>query len=402
MYLNEERARQILEQEGLDAVVVTRPLNLLYVAGFHNGWVDIDAFGIIPRSSQIPTTLLVGHRGLPTLAADQTWVKNIRTFDQKYTGNLIPRPGELSYKLHTTTTAIDAELQRLLREAKHIQTFDVYEALAKTLTELGLDKGRVAFDEMEVGEAAKEQQLPNITSARGFELVRRIRMVKTPDEIVELRTAAKITTTAIEETLSTLGEGADLSQAAITFRTAIARQGGFPAGHGGYVSGSGERSLVSRYPHLLKKGDIMWTSGVASYNAYYSDFVRTYVVGPPTSEQAETHSLLESTFERLDEVKRPGVNSSEVAKSIIQTVKDAGGDIDHLEMNIHTMGVEIVELQHQPWEEGFPLEPNVCFDVFVLYKPGADVFSIERNYVVNQDGSWEELDTLSPGLLQVN
>ncbi len=402
MYLNEERARQILEQEGLDALVVTRPLNLLYVAGFHNGWVDIDAFGIVPRSPQIPTTLLVGHRGLPTLAADHTWVKNIRTFDQKYTGNLTPRPGEVSYKLHTTTPTIDAELQRLLREAKHIPTYDQFEALAKTLVELGLDQGRIAFDEMEVGETAKKQRLPNMTSERGFELVRRIKMVKTPDEVEELRAAARITTAAIEETLGTLKEGADLSQAPLTFRAAIARQGGFPAGHGGYVSGSGERSLVSRYHHKLKKGDVMWTSGVASYNAYYSDFVRTYVVGPPTPEQAETHSLLEKTFEHLDAVKRPGVNSSKVAKSIIQTVKDAGGDVDHLEMNIHTMGVEIVELQHQPWEEGFPLEPNVCFCVFVLYKPGMDVFSIERNYVVNQDGSWEVLDTISPGLLQVN
>ena len=48
MYLNEERARDLLEQEGLDALVVTRPLNVYYVAGFHSGWVDIDAFGIVP------------------------------------------------------------------------------------------------------------------------------------------------------------------------------------------------------------------------------------------------------------------------------------------------------------------------------------------------------------------
>ena len=65
------------------------------------------------------------------------------------------------------------------------------------------------------------------------------------------------------------------------------------------------------------------------------------------------------------------------------------------------MGVEIVELQHQPWEEGFQLEPNVCFCVFLLYKPESDVFAIEHNYVVTDDG-WEQLDTLPHSLIQVS
>jgi hypothetical protein len=53
-------------------------------------------------------------------------------------------------------------------------------------------------------------------------------------------------------------------------------------------------------------------------------------------------------------------------------------------------------------EEGFPLEPNVCFCVFLLYKPDRDVFAIEHNYVVRQDGSSEQLDTLPHDLIQVS
>ncbi len=402
MYLNEGRARALLEQEGLDALVVTRPLNLLYVAGFHSGWVDIDAFGIVPRSPQIPTTLIVGHRGLVTLSADRTWVSNVRTFNQIYAGRLMAKPGDLSYKLHAITPAIDEELQRLLREAKHIDTHDAYEALATTLRELGLDKGRLGFDELEVGEVAREQYLLDITPRRAFEMVRRIRMVKTPDEVEELRSAGRINRVAVEETLGTLKEGADLTEAAITYRTAIVRQGGVPAAHGGYGSGAGERSLAARYHHTLKKGDVMWASGVSSYNAYFSDSVRTYVVGSPTARQAEAHKLLGTIFDRLEGIQRPNLNSSEIAKLAIQTVKDGGRDVDHLEMNIHTMGVEIVELQHQPWDEGFLLEPNVCFCVYFLYKPDADIFSIEHNYVVRQDGRWEELDTLPHSLIQIS
>ena len=279
MYLNEERARKLMEQEGLDAVVVTRPLNVLYVAGYHSGWVDIDSLGIVPRSPLIPTTLVVAHRGLVTLAADRTWVENVRTFNHKYTGRLVPKPGEHSYRLHPTSPSIDKELHRLIREAQHIDTYDAYEALAIALRELGLDRGRLGFDEMEVGEIVRERHLPDMTSTRAFELVRRIRMVKTSDEIEELRAAARMNRAAVEEALGVIKEGADLADVAITYRSAIIKLGGVPAAHGGFGSGAGERSLAARYHHTLIKGDVMWASGVSSYNSYFSDTVRTYVVG---------------------------------------------------------------------------------------------------------------------------
>ena len=382
-------------------MVVTRPFNVLYVAGYHSGWVDIDSCGIVPRSPQIPTTLVVAHRGLVTLAADRTWVKNIRTFNHKYTGRLAPKPGQHSYRLHPTSAPIDEELQRLIREARHIDTFEVYEALATALRELGLDRGRLGFDEREVGDVVRERHLPDMTPSRAFELVRRIRMVKTPHEIEELRAAGRINRAALEETLGVINEGSDLAESAITYKSAIVRRGGVPAPHGGYGTGAGERSLAARYHHTLKKGDVMWVSGVSSYNSYYSDMVRTYIVGPLSSRQAEAHRLLETAFAQLEPVQRLGTNSSEVAKSVIQTVTDGGGDVNGLEMNIHTMGVEIVELQHQPWEKGFCLETNVCFCVFLLYKPESDVFAIEHNYVVTDDG-WEQLDTFPHGLIQVS
>ena len=79
MYLNEARARDLMERNNLDAVVVSSPLNLLYTTGFHSGWVGIDAWGIVPRSPDIPKTMVLGHAGLMTLAADRTWIEDVRT-----------------------------------------------------------------------------------------------------------------------------------------------------------------------------------------------------------------------------------------------------------------------------------------------------------------------------------
>ncbi len=87
--------------------------------------MDIDAFGIVPRSPEIPTTLVVGHRGLLSVAADRTWVKSIRSYNQNYAGRLAPKPGQLSYQFHPTTPAIEQEFQRLIRDARHTDTFDI-------------------------------------------------------------------------------------------------------------------------------------------------------------------------------------------------------------------------------------------------------------------------------------
>ena len=402
MYLNEARARDLMERNNLDAVVVSSPLNLLYTTGFHSGWVEIDAWGIVPRSPDIPKTMVIGHGGLMTLAADRTAIDVIRTWENAYIGRICPIPGQPHDALQPTTPAIDEEIGRLLGKAQHLNTNNEYEALALTLRELGLDKARLGFDELEAGEITKERHLADIEIRGARDLMFRVRMVKTPDEIGQLREAARLNDEATRETIDSIEEGMDVADVAIAYRSAVAKRGGAPAQHGGYIAGIGEMGLAGRYGYRLKRGDVMLAGTVASYGSYYNDPIRTVVVGGPTSSQAQAHSHLERAFEELTPLMRPGINSAEVGKSLWDTVKREGGDVDHLEMNLHTMGLDIVEIQHQFRQEGFLLEPGVCFCILLFYRAPecGEIFSLEHNYLVTEDG-WEQLEKTPQHLLEV-
>ena len=402
MYLNEPRAKELVRAQGLDGLVATTPVNLLYVSGFHSGQVGVDAFGIVPASDKVPLTLVLVHKGMVSLGADHTWMTNIRTYEQSAYRNLFPKPGEAYDKLLPTTPAIDEEWRRLLKESRHLPTNDPYEALALTLRELGLENARLGFDSTEVGEIVGERHLPDLKPAPARELLLHIRMVKTDDEADNLRRSARLNQESLEEAIGTIREGADVADIATTFRTAVVKRGSMPAPHGGFLTGSGERALAARHHHVLKKGDVLFCGAVSTNNSYFSDFLRTFVVGPPSATQVASHRFLEGAFQALRPLMVPGINSSEVGKAVFKAMEDQGADVNNVGMNIHTMGLEIVELEHHVEGVGFPLEPNVCFDVYVLYKEpeSGDIFSIERNYLVTEDG-WEHLDTLPEALIEI-
>ena len=402
MYLNQARAKDLMERNNLDGLVVTSRTNLLYVTDFLNSGVEIEGIGILPRSPNIPPTLIIGHKSVPPLATNSTWIKNILTFEQTAYAGLFPHPGDSYESFMPTSPAIEAELHRILKEGRKTPANNPLEALAYGLRELGLDKARLGFDELEMGEVLQERHLPELRTRGARDLLLQVRLVKTPEEVNQLRRAAEVNQDALQEALRVPAEGVDVADVATAFRLALVKRGAVPAAHGGFLTGSGERGLAARYHHVLKKGDVLFGGAVSSYNSYYSDFLRTYVVGRPTTRQAAAHSLLEASFDQLETLRKPSINSSEIGKSIAQTITREGGDVNQLGLNIHSMGLDIVEIAHHRFQDGFMLEPNVCFDVYALYKEpvGGDVFSIEHNYIVTDDG-WEPLDTMPHHLIEV-
>jgi Xaa-Pro aminopeptidase len=260
----------------------------------------------------------------------------------------------------------------------------------------------MGFDELDVGDIVRERHLPQLQPRAARALLMHIRVVKTPGEVEALVHAARLNQAALEETLATIQEGADVANLATTFRRAVATRGGMPAPHGGYLSGSAERAVAARHHHVLRKGDVLFAGAVSTFNSYYSDFLRTYVVGPPTPAQARAHRLLEMAFAHVTPLLKPGMNSGEPATALFRAIEREGGNVHNVGLNVHTMGLEIVEVQHPVGQKGFLLEPNVCFCLYLLYKSPEDgnIFSIEHNYMVTQDGC-QQLDTLPDRLIEV-
>ena len=85
MLLNQERARGIFEDEGLDAVILSTPGNVLYasdcVTEFMLGrFEDFTAAVVLTADDTTAPALIVPEFDLPFLAENSTWIEDIRAY----------------------------------------------------------------------------------------------------------------------------------------------------------------------------------------------------------------------------------------------------------------------------------------------------------------------------------
>src|ERR1700758_3038666 len=83
MLANVDRLRELMQREGLDAVVATCPENVTYLSGFWamSQWVrrGPQAYVLFPRHGEGPC--LIANSGILDLVPDQNpWVKDVRRY----------------------------------------------------------------------------------------------------------------------------------------------------------------------------------------------------------------------------------------------------------------------------------------------------------------------------------
>lgn len=171
----------------------------------------------------------------------------------------------------------------------------------------------------------------------------------------------------------------------------------------GFLTGPAEMGLGEALHRRLKKGDVQHCDGVGRYKAYHSDIGRTIVVGQPSKRQVALHKLVLAAFARLDAVMKPGFRTSDIYRIIPETVAREGGDVNRLAIYCHSLGLDSFEFPHHQHEEGFVLEPNVCFCIYIAYWAPEDggTFHVEDQFLVTDRGC-QSFYTMSRDLVAVS
>lgn len=374
MLLNKKRALDFMERSNLDALIATTPVNVDYLSDYHPfGIVTYESFAILPRAESIPPTLVVGHSALGYLSAFPTWIKNIVTYEEYHFNKVFGDVDRFGVK-HTPSAPT---------------TYQPVEALARTLRQLGLDKARLGFDDIHLSEALEAKYIPNLQAVGVHQLMKDIRMVKTPEEIQIMRESAQLSQEAFMEMLGVAKEGATATEVEVAYREAATRRGVHT------VMGLNGYSLMSWFSPTLEKGAMVPLAAIADYRWYQTDCGRTMVVGEPTKKQVETSNIIKAASAMLDEFVRPGVDTNEMFSTIRETVAREGGDNDKLALYVHGIGLDSYEHNHHEKEEGWVLEPGNVFCTFLmLMAPEANgaVF-VEEETLVTEDGC-EQLYTM--------
>ena len=246
-------------------------------------------------------------------------------------------------------------------------TIGVYEALAEGLKEFG-----------------------DIKIEKADEIVNRIRMIKTENELACMRAAAEITRKTFDYVLENIRVGMTEQQ---VVGLALGKMHELGAERESYplwvLTGKGSNQAISRPRNKkIEKGDMTFLQIGARVDGYASSIGRAVVFGKATPEQKE---LIEVGYRAQADaigMMKAGVLASDVAKFHIENVTQMGYGDWLLYGPFHGNGTMEGEA---PWVEttaDFLLEENMtfCADIFLGSAEKEIGLRIEDVICVKKDG----------------
>jgi len=326
MLLNRDRADQIMDREGISAIVASTPINTFYLSSWATdaswGFGDL-ALALLPRDhAKEPAVLTVEVDAGQPQQRDGTWMTAIRGYARK------PGIGAGGVQAAMTSEGLPQ---------------NHHEAVADYLKEISLDKARIAFEDRGLGQDVAQVLGGGIEVVPGRDLLRDIRMVKTPPEMANMRAASRKTELALQISAEALAAGANCAEAERVFWSAAALAGGRPVFLliTPYRPGFGRLAKTA----ALQAGDTVTFDATAEFNHYTSDIGRTAVIGEPNADQLRCYNATRLGWRNALPAFQPGALSSDVEKLVTASIQQAGNP-DFKGCGIHSVGLEHTDHPH--------------------------------------------------------
>ncbi|MDM8540157.1 Xaa-Pro peptidase family protein [Desulfococcaceae bacterium HSG9] len=383
MLLNKDRAYDVMEKYDIEAIVATMPENVTYLTDFwsltHRLIKATQNFAVITRKKDV-SPFIITSIGDMDLAADQEECQtdNFLTYGTFY----VECPADVA--LNNT----EKRYQSLLTSSKPKK--DAVTALIECLSELGVTKGKIAFDEGNITPYAYNTitgNLSDIEFIQGYQILREIRLIKTQTEVNRLERSSEIIESGIKHALSAIQEGVTEFEIWQTLFKKVLEEGALPSWPCVGVGTRGGLSNVISAPHPIKKGDLIRFDVGCLYKYYNSDCARTVVLGETNEKQRSYHHAVQTGLEKALGIVRPGVRASEIFKEAVEGVRDAG--IPHYRRHHvgHGIGIEPYEQPFLSATSEDILEEGMVVNVETpYYEMGLGGIQLEDTILVTADG----------------
>lgn len=264
------------------------------------------------------------------------------------------------------------------------------EALIKTLSDLGIESGRVGLDEGRITpqmwhELAKA--FPGIQWVPAADIFYEIRMIKHKHEITLLEESAKIAEESMYAVLPEIETGTTEFEIGQRFMEEVAARGAKPYFN---VVTVDERSAFSDTINTAKQvqeGSIIRLDFGCIYKGYCSDLARTAVFGKCDAKVSDYYQAILAGEERAVEKIRPGISTEEIYYTALNETRKAG--IPHYNRHHcgHGIGLEIYDWPSVGPGEKSPLEAGMVLCIETpYYELGWGGLQVEDTVLVTEEG----------------
>ncbi len=355
-----EKARQLMAQNKLDAIMVGGGTSLVYFTGIH-WWTSERMFVMVLPAKGAPFFVCPGF-------------EEDRAMEQITAGPFAGTPDI-----------------RIWQEDE-----SPYQRVLQGLKDRGIAAGNIGVEERMgfVFADGVAQVAPQARMVSATPVTAGCRMVKSPHEIDLMRLAAHVTlqayASAYRAIFESKKEGITQNQFAAWVAAAHDKLG-FPGDAGVQV---GEYSALphgSIQPQALREGSILLMDGGCSVEGYVSDISRTFVIGKPTDKMKKVFDIVHRAQTVALAAAKPGVECGAVDAAARKVITDAGFGPDYKYFSHrvgHGMGMDGHEWPYLVRGNKLALVPHMTFsDEPGIYIRGEFGVRLEDDMHITENGS---------------
>lgn len=361
-----ERARQLMAQNALDAILLMEGTSLRYFTGIR-WWggerlfamvvpVKGEPFYVCPAFEEGRAREQIAH-----IAADQA---DVRTWQEDE---------------------------------------NPYQRVAQGLQDRGISTGKLGLEETvrfvfadNIGTAAAGAKIASATPVTAG-----CRTIKSDHEIALMRLAAQVTLAAYAATWRALKPGMTQNDVAALVSAAHS-QLGFEGGADVQVGEFSALPHGSITPQVIREGTIVLMDGGCNAEGYASDISRTFVLGKPTDKMKQVFEIVHRAQSAALAAARPGVECGAVDAAARKVITDAGygPDYAHFSHRVgHGMGMDGHEWPYLVRGNPTKLAANMTFsDEPGIYIRGEFGVRLEDDMHITENGA-ELFTPQSPSLV---
>jgi len=278
---NLERLHRLMDEAGLDAVVLRSGQNFTYLSG-------VVYPGTLARHQDLSDStravlLLWPRQGKPVIIANKTAAGLARR---------------------------DAWIEQVEMYEGYVQS--PYEKLAQVLHDTGLGRARVGLERDYVNVRDWEllrQHAPEVEMTDCTTVMDRVRWIKTPDEVQMIRRAADLLDDVYQEVFERVRPG-DTERKIHTDMMASCLAKGFEWAHGILNSDKNTIPYAGESDVVIRAGDVIRTDYVAYLQGYPGHQSRNVIIGEPSAEQKRDYAtnleIYRTAIDRCREGARVG------------------------------------------------------------------------------------------------
>ena len=361
-----DRARSLMKQAGIDAILVTSGASLLYFTGAH--WYQSERlFAWVLPQAAAPFVIC------PALERDH-FAEILTHFPER-----------------------DTTLTYLWQENEN-----PYNSLHHALGEVNITTGTLGIDEQTFfGHASRiAQASPALKCVPATPVTAGCRMIKSPAELACLQLANQITLDVYRAVYESCAPGFTSHQVSDLVSKAYARCGvrGDASCNVGPYSASPHGSAQ---PQTIHEHEIVMLDDGCTVEGYTSDITRSWVYGKPTDEQRKVFDIVHRAQSAALAAARPGAECQSVdaaaRKVIVEAGYGPGYDFFYHRVG-HGIGLDMHEWPYLVGGNTQLIQPNMVFSdepgIYIEHKFG---IRLEDDMHITEDGA-ELFTPQSPSL----